>query len=100
MVRLFILFAISGAAAPILIVGAIPSLIVVMAAPPAIIYVFAFIALTPVCGLLVRRVLPLDRNAQALGELVNVVANARNSALLARAARQANRLTSLPSGWR
>jgi len=100
MVRLFIIFAISGAAAPILIVGAIPSLIVVMAAPPAIIYVFAFIALTPVCGLLVWRILPLDRNAQALGELVNVLANAKHSALLARAARQANRLTSLPSGWR
>jgi hypothetical protein len=100
MVRLFILFAISGAAAPILIVGAIPSLIVVMTVPATIIYVFAFIALTPVCGLLVWRILPLDRNAHALGDLVNVVASARTSALVGRAARQANRLTSLPSGWR
>ncbi len=100
MVRLFILFAISGAAAPILIAGAIPSLIVVLAAPPAIIYMFAYVALTPVCGLLIWRVLPLNRNAQAIGDLVNVVASARTSPLVARAARGANRLTSLPSGWR
>ena len=100
MVRLVVLFPISGAAAPILIAGAIPSLIVVLAAPAAIIYMFAFVALTPVCGLLVWRVLPLDRNAQALGELVNVLASARNSTMVTRAARQANRLTSLPSGWR
>jgi hypothetical protein len=100
MVRLLVLFVISGAAAPILIAGAIPSLIVVMAAPPAIIYAFAFVALTPMCGLLVSRLLPLDRNAQALGELINFLASARHSTLMARAARQANRLTSLSSGWR
>ena len=100
MARLFILFALSGAAAPILIAGAIPSLIVVMAAPPAMIYMLAFVALTPVCGLFVRRILPLDRNAQALGELVNVLASARNATLATRAARQPNRFTSLPSGFR
>jgi hypothetical protein len=97
MVRLFIL-AIMGAVAPVLLVGAIPSVIVLMAAPPAFIYVFAFIALTPLCGAVVWRVLPPLRNSEALAEIFNRIANAGDSVLVARIARA--RLTSLPFDWR
>jgi len=99
MVRLFLL-AVMGAAAPIFVVGAIPSVIVLMAAPPAFIYLFAFVALTPTCGLVIWRILPPIRNSRALGDLINMVANAGDSAFLAKEARRANRVTSLPSHWR
>jgi len=99
MVRLF-LFAIMGAAAPILIVGALPSAILLMAAPPAFIYLFAFVALTPMCGVLVWCILPPVRKSQAIGELINIVASAGDQALVARAARRANRVTPISSDWR
>ena len=99
MVRLF-LFAIMGAAAPIFIVGAIPSVIVLLAAPPAFIYVLAFVALTPMCGIVVWRILPPVRNSPAIGGLIQLVAHAGDQAYLARAARRANRVASLPSEWR
>lgn len=99
MVRLFIL-AIMGALAPVLIVGAIPSVLVLMAAPPAFIYVFAFIALTPLCGAVVWRVVPPLRNSEALAELINRFANAGDWVLVARLARRSDRLTSLPFNWR
>jgi hypothetical protein len=99
MVRLFLL-AIMGAVAPVLIVGAIPSAIVLMAAPPAFIYVFAFVALTPMCGVLVWRILPPLRNSETLGEIVSKVANAGDSAFVARAVRRTNRAASLPSDLR
>jgi len=99
MIRLF-LFAIMGAVAPVLIVGAIPSLIVLMAAPPAFIYMFAFIALTPMCGAVVWRVVPPLRNSERLGELINRVANVGDSAFLSITVRRSNRAPSLPSEWR
>ncbi len=99
MTRLFLL-AIMGAVAPVLIVGAIPSAIVLMAAPPVFIYVFAFVSLTPMCGAVVWRILPPLRNSEALGELVSKVANASDSAFVARAVRRTNRAASLPSDWR
>ena len=98
MIRLFLL-ATMGALAPVLIVGAIPSVIVLMAAPPAFIYMFAFVALTPMCGVLVWRILPPLRNSETLGELVSKVANASDSAFVARAVRRTNRAASLPSEW-
>ena len=99
MIRLFLL-AIMGAIAPVLVVGAIPSLIVLMAAPPAFIYVFAFIALTPMCGVVVWRVLPPVRNSEALGELISRVANAGDWVFMARMTRRSNGVTSLPFDWR
>jgi hypothetical protein len=98
MVRLFML-AIMGALAPALLVGAIPSVIVLMAAPPAFIYVFAFIALTPLCSAVLWRVAPPLRNSEALAELINRVAKG-DSVLMARLARRSDRLTSLPFDWR
>ena len=95
MIRLFLL-AIMAAVAPVLIVGAIPSVIVLMAAPLAFIYVFAFVALTPMCGLVVWRIMPPLRNSETLGELVSKVANARDSSFIARAVRRTSRLASLP----
>lgn len=105
MIRLFLL-AVMGAVAPVLIVGAIPSLIVLMAAPPAFIYIFAFIALTPMCGAVVWRVLPPVRNSETFGELINRVANAGDWVFVARMVRRSSRVTSLPrvpslpSDWR
>jgi hypothetical protein len=99
MIRLLLL-AIMSAVAPVLIVGAIPSVIVLTAAPPAFIYLFAFVALTPMCGAVVWRILPPLRNSEALGQLVNRVANAGDSASVARGARRMNRTASLPSDWR
>jgi fatty acid desaturase len=99
MIRLFLL-AITGAVAPVLIVGAIPSVIVLMAAPPAFIYLFAFVALTPMCGAVAWRVLPPLRNSEALGDLVNKVANAGDVVFVGRAVRRTNRAASLPSDWR
>ncbi len=98
MVRLFML-AVMGALAPVLLVGAIPSVIVLMAAPPAFIYVFAFIALTPLCGVVVWRVAPPLRNSEALAELVNRFGSGDLIAL-ARIARRPDRLISLPFDWR
>jgi len=102
MIRLF-LMAVMSAMAPILIVGAVPSLIVLMAAPPALIYVLAFFALTPMCGLVVWRVVPPVRKSEALGELISRVANAGDSAFLliaVRNMRRSSRAASLPSEWR
>ena len=98
MVRLF-LMAVMGAVAPVLVVGAVPSLIVLMAAPPAFIYVFAFVALTPMCGIVVWRILPPVRNSEAIGEIINRVANAGDLAFLSITVRRSNRATSLPSDW-
>jgi len=99
MIRLFLL-AVMGAVAPVLVVGAIPSLIVLMAAPPAFIYMFAFVALTPMCGAVVWRAVPPLRNSELLGELINRVANAGDSAFLSITVRRTNRAPSLPSEWR
>jgi len=75
MIRL-VLLALLGSAAPILIMGAVPSAIVLITAPLALIYVFAFVALTPLCGLVLCRVLPPRFISSASG-LVHLEINAK-----------------------
>jgi hypothetical protein len=70
MIRLVIL-AVMGTLAPILIAGAFASTIVLMTAPLALIYVLAFVALTPISGLVLWRVLSSFRHVEPVGGFIH-----------------------------
>jgi hypothetical protein len=97
MIRLVTL-ALIGALAPMLVIGAIGAMIILMTAPVAVVYTFAFVALTPILGLLLWRLLHSMRPSEALGEFVDRVTDLARLILSSKSDRESSDGgTSLPA---